>query len=381
MANEAVDAPVENVDHLQRSSRDVTTLPSVLSKWLSTVMPGGVTPEITVESGVDSNGMSSETIMLTGRWEENGEPKEQKWVARVAPTQDDVPVFSSYRLDHQFEVMRQVGELTDVPVPNVRWMDTTGEVLGTPFFLMDRVDGQVPPDVMPYTFGGNWFADAPLERQRELQDSTVEVLAKLHAIPDAAERFAFLSEVDPPGDTPLRRHFGWLKDWYEYAVPDIGRSPLVERALQWLEDNFPDDVAASESVLIWGDSRIGNVLYDNFRPSAVLDWEMATIGPRELDVSWIIFAHMVFQELAGMAGLPGLPDVMREEDVRATYRELTGAELGDLRWFYIYSGVIWCCVFMRTGARRVHFGETEKPDDVETMFYHAPLLRRLIEES
>ncbi|MEW2481056.1 phosphotransferase family protein [Mycobacterium sp. NPDC049093] len=381
MANEAVDAPVENVDHLQRSSRDVTTLPSVLSKWLSSVMPGGVTPEITVESGVDSNGMSSETIMLTGRWQENGEPKEQKWVARVAPTQDDVPVFSSYRLDHQFEVMRQVGELTDVPVPNVRWMDTTGEVLGTPFFLMDRVDGQVPPDVMPYTFGGNWFADAPIERQRELQDSTVAVLAKLHAIPDAAERFGFLSEIDPPGDTPLRRHFGWLKDWYEFSVPDIGRSPLVERALKWLEDNFPEDVAASETVLTWGDSRIGNVLYDDFRPAAVLDWEMATLGPRELDVSWIIFAHMVFQELSGMAGLPGLPDVMREEDVRATYRELTGVELGDLRWFYIYSGVIWCCVFMRTGARRVHFGETEKPDDVETMFYHAPLLRRLIEES
>ncbi|MGV0735105.1 phosphotransferase family protein [Mycobacterium syngnathidarum] len=380
MANEAVDAPVENVDHLQRSSRDVTTLPSVLSNWLSTVMPGGIAPEITVESGVDSNGMSSETIMLTGRWEDNGEPKEQKWVARVAPTVDDVPVFSSYRLDHQFEVMRQVGELTDVPVPTVRWIDTTGEVLGTPFFLMDRVDGQVPPDVMPYTFGGNWFADAPLDRQRELQDSTVEVLAKLHAIPDAAERFAYLSEVDPPGDTALRRHFGWLKNWYEYAVPDIGRSPLVERALTWLQDNFPEDVAASESVLTWGDSRIGNVLYDNFRPAAVLDWEMATVGPRELDVSWIIFAHMVFQELAGMAGLPGLPDVMREEDVRATYRELTGAELGDLRWFYVYSGVIWCCVFMRTGARRVHFGETEKPDNVETIFYHAPLLRRLIEE-
>jgi aminoglycoside phosphotransferase (APT) family kinase protein len=382
MANEpAVDAPVENVDHLQRSSRDVTTLPAVLSQWLSTVMPGGVTPEITVESGVDSNGMSSETIMLTGRWTEDGEPKEQRWVARVAPTAADIPVFDSYRLDHQFEVMRQVSELTDVPVPRVRWMDTTGEVLGTPFFLMDRVDGVVPPDVMPYTFGGNWFADAPARQQRTLQDSTVGVLAKLHAIPDAAQRFAFLSEIDPPGDTPLRRHFGWLKGWYEFAVPDIGRSPLVERALEWLEENFPEDVAASDTVLIWGDSRIGNVLYDDFRPAAVLDWEMATLGPRELDVSWIIFAHMVFEELAKLAGLPGLPDVLREEDVRATYAELTGAQLGDLRWFYIYSGVIWCCVFMRTGARRVHFGETEKPDDVETMFYHASLLRRLIEES
>ncbi len=382
MANEpAVDTAVENVDHLQRSSRDVTTLPAVLSQWLSTVMPGGVTPEITVESGVDSNGMSSETIMLTGRWTEDGEPKEQRWVARVAPTQADVPVFDSYRLDHQFEVMRQVGELTDVPVPRVRWIDTTGRILGTPFFLMDRVDGQVPPDVMPYTFGGNWFADAPAERQRELQDSTVAVLAKLHAIPDAAQRFAFLSEADPPGDTPLRRHFGWLKQWYEFAVPDIGRSPLVERALTWLDENFPDDVAASDTVLVWGDSRIGNVLYEDFRPAAVLDWEMATLGPRELDVAWIIFAHMVFQELAGLAGLPGLPGVLREDDVRATYAELTGAQLGDLRWFYIYSGVIWCCVFMRTGARRVHFGETEKPDDVETMFYHASLLRRLLEEA
>ena len=137
---------------------------------------------------------------------------------------------------------------------------------------------------------------------------------------------------------------------------------------------------AGEPVLVWGDSRIGNVLYRDFRPVAVLDWEMATVGPRELDVAWMIFAHMVFQELAGLAGLPGLPQVMAEDDVRTTYQKLTGVRLGDLRWFYVYSGVIWCVVFMRTGARRVRFGEIEKPQDVESMFYHAGLLRRLIEE-
>lgn len=370
---------VEDVSRLQHSSRDVTTLPDVMSRWLSTVMPGGAAPEVTVESGVDANGMSSETIILTGRWDEDGQRREEKWVARVAPTAQDVPVFSSYRMDHQFDVIRLVGEKTDVPVPRVRWLEPTGSVLGTPFFLMDYVEGQVPPDVMPYTFGNNWFADSPAERQRELQDSTVEVLAKLHSIPDAAQRFAFLTESDPPGDTPLRRHFGWLKDWYEFSVPDIGRSELVERALGWLEDNFPAGVAAATPVLTWGDSRIGNVLYEDFRPAAVLDWEMATVGPRELDVSWIIFAHMVFQELSGLAGLPGLPDVLREDDVRATYEQLTGATLGDLRWFYIYSGVIWCCVFMRTTARRVHFGEMDKPEDVESTFYHASLLRRLLE--
>lgn len=375
MANEPA---VEDVSRLQHSSRDTTTLPALLSTWLSTVMPGGVAPDVTVESGVDSNGMSSETILLTGRWQEGGRTVEQRWVARVAPTPEDVPVFPTYRLDHQFEVMRQVGELTDVPVPRVRWIDDAGTVLGTPFFLMDLVDGQVPPDVMPYTFGDNWFADATPDRQRELQDATVEVLAKLHSIPDAATRFGFLTDVDPPGDTALRRHFGWLKDWYEFAVPDIGRAPTVEKAVAWLEDNFPDDVAASTPVLAWGDSRIGNVLYQDFRPVAVLDWEMATVGPRELDVAWIVFAHMVFQELAGLAGLPGLPDVLREDDVRATYESLTGQTLGDLTWFYVYSGVIWCCVFMRTTARRVHFGEMERPEDVESAFYHLSLLKRLI---
>ena len=96
-------------------------------------------------------------------------------MARVAPTEDDIPVFPSYRLDHQFEVMRLAGELTDVPVPRVRWLENTGDVLGTPFFLMDHVDGIVPPDVMPYTFGNNWFADAAPDQQRELQDATVEV--------------------------------------------------------------------------------------------------------------------------------------------------------------------------------------------------------------
>ena len=64
---------------------------------------------------------------------------------------------------------------------------------------MDHVEGLVPPDVLPYTFGGNWFADAPAERRRELQDATVSVLASLHSIPNAASTFGFLADQDLPG--------------------------------------------------------------------------------------------------------------------------------------------------------------------------------------
>ncbi len=198
------------------------------------------------------------------------------------------------------------------------------------------------------------------------------MLAKLHSIPNADKTFGFLTEVDPAGTQsaapPLRLAQGLvcLRGARHRPRPRSSNA----RWAGW-RTTSPTDVAATEPVLAWGDARIGNVLYEDFRPVAVLDWEMATVGPRELDVAWIIFAHMVFQELAGMAGMPGLPDVMREEDVKATYERLTGATIGDLEWFYVYSGVIWCCVFMRTGARRVRFGEIEKPDDVESLFYHA----------
>ncbi len=373
----------KDVGRIQRSSRDVSALPAVMSQWLSTVLPGAMTPTVAVESGVDANGMSSETIMLSGRWVQDGAEVQRRWAMRVAPTAQDMPVFPTYRLDHQFEVMRWLGEHTDIPIPPVRWLESTGDVLGTPFFLMDRVDGVVPPDVMPYTFGGNWFADASAAQRRRLQDATVEVLAKLHSITGVEHTFGFLGE-GRVGDTALRRHFGWVRDWYAFAVIDIGRSPLLERAFDWLQTHWPNDVAAADPVLCWGDARIGNVLYRDFAPVAVLDWEMMTLGPREIDVAWLIFAHMVFQQLADLARLPGLPDVMMESDVRTAYHRRTGIELGDLHWFYVYAAVMWAVVFMRTGARRIHFGEAARPDDhttcPESLFYHAALLKDLIGE-
>jgi aminoglycoside phosphotransferase (APT) family kinase protein len=376
----ATEPTVENVSRLQSSSRDVTQLPSILADWLATVMPNGQRPEITVVGGIDANGMSSETIVLTAHWDADGAPVDRKWVMRVAPTEADVPVFPVYRLDHQAQVIEAAGTRAGIPVPRVRFLENTGTVLGAPFFIMDYVEGIVPPDVMPYTFGGNWFFDAAPEQQRELQDATIEVLAKLHSIPDAGSAFGFLV-ADRAGDTALGKNLAWLRAWYDFSVPDIGGSALVERAFEWLDTHWPEQIAAGETVLLWGDARIGNVLYRDFRPAAVLDWEMTTVGPRELDVAWCVFAHMVFQELSGLAGLPGLPNVLRENDVRDTYRRLTGVELGDLRWFYVYSAVVWACVFLRTGARRVHFGEMQRPENVESLFYHAALLRRLIGET
>ena len=367
---------------LQRSSRDATTVPGLLAGWLTTLLPAGADPEVVLHSGIDANGMSSETLVLDATWTEDGVRTTREYVARVAPAQEDFPVFPTYALQDQYVAMRLVAELTDVPVPTVGFMEPTGEVLGTPFFLMDRVDGVIPQDVLPYNFGDNWLHDATPAQQRQLQDASVRVIADLHAIPDAQTAFAFL-DPEQPGATPLARNLARTRAWYDFAVPDIGRSPIAERGLAWLEAHLHEAEAggSGDVVLCWGDSRIGNMIYRDFEPVAVLDWEMATIGPRELDLSWIAFAHMVFESITGVMGMPGMPDFMREEDIAATYEEVTGVPLADLTWFHVYNAVQWCVVFMRTGARSIHFGEIERPDDIETLMHHKMLLESILERA
>lgn len=366
---------------MQRSSRDPATLPARLGEWLATQLPEGAAPVVSLESGTDANGMSSETLVLDATWTEDGATRVGHFVARVAPAAADVPVFASYRLQDQYDALRLVDELTDVPVPAVRWMEPTGAVLGTPFFLMDRIEGVVPPDVLPYTFGDNWLFDAAPEEQRRLQDATVDVIARLHAIPDAATTFAFL-DPDQPGETPLRRNLARTREWYEFAAADVGPSPLVERGLAWLAANLPPDGPdETDTVLCWGDARIGNVLYRDFEPVGVLDWEMAAVGPRELDLGWLLFAHQVFEAIATMLELPGMPHFLREDDVREKYAASGGGEVGDLAWFTLYAAVQWGIVFLRTGARQVHFGELTLPEDVDGFMHHRAVFERLLDEA
>ncbi len=316
----ATEPAVEDVGRLQRSARDVSTLPDVMSRWLSTVMPGGASPQVTVESGVDSNGMSSETIILTGRWDADGEQHEEKWVARVAPSR-----------------RRRAGVLVVPDGPPVR-RDPAGRREDRRARAASAVAGAdrhraghaVLPDGLRVRRGAARRDALHVRRTTGSPTRPRSRGASCRTTPSTCWRSCIRSRRPrpPSGSWPtvdeanaLRRNLNWLKSWYEFAVPDIGRSPLVEQALAWLEANWPDDVAATQPVLVWGDSRVGNVLYEDFKPVAVLDWEMATLGPREMDAAWMIFAHMVFQELAGLAGMPGLPDFMREDDVKATYAE------------------------------------------------------------
>jgi len=364
-----------DASEVHRSSRDLEAVRARLESWLVGRLHPEAGPKVPELGRTSTTGMSSETLLFEAAWNDNGSARLERMVARVAPDPADVPVFPNYYMDRQFDAIRLVGELSSVPVPRVRWYEPDPSVIGTPFFIMDRVDGEVPPDVMPYTFGGNWLYDAGADEQRRLQDATVDVLAELHAIDGAEETFGFLT-FDEPGATPLRRHVAHAWAWYEYASASGQRSPLVERGFAWLEDHWPAD--EGPAVLSWGDSRIGNVMYRDFRPVAVLDWEMAGLAPREVDLGWLIYAHRSFHDMSTTYGLPGMPHFMQPDDVAARYEQTTGVAVRDLDFYITYAGVQWGIVGLITGLRSVHFGEREMPEAVDDLLYNRPSLERLL---
>lgn len=354
------------------STRDLAETRSALQTWLARQLPAGAEPTVSELQAPPTNGMSSETILFDATWD----GQTVGLVGRIPPDPANKPVFPTYDIPGQFRTMTLVRELTDVPVPEPLWVETDPSVIGQPFFVMRRVEGEVPPDVMPYTFGDNWLYDATPEQRQQVQDSTIDVLARLHAVPDPERHFGFLHE-GVSGDTPLRRHFQKeFLDYYAWASKDT-TSPLIERCFTWLEDNWPDD--AGETVLSWGDARIGNVLYRDFAPAAVLDWEMASLGPREIDLAWFQYLHCFFQDLAVGYGMPGLPDFMKRDDVVAGYEARTGHRCRDMDWYGMLAATRHGVVSLRTGIRGVQFGQQPMPDDVDDLIMHRRTLEQMLD--
>ena len=356
---------------VQKSGRDQRDLRCSLELWLRG-QPGGVDATITSIHATSANGLSSETILFDATW--HGD--EHQLVARIAPRPEDIPVFPTYDMRKQFDVIRAV-ERYGVPVPEVLACETDGSPLGTPFLVMRRVDGIVPPDIPPYNFGDSWLSDATPEQQRTLQDASVGILAELHAIDNAPRAFPFL-EFAEPGETHLQRHVSHTRAWYEFSMSEDGiASPTVERSFEWLHEHWPSD--EGRAVLSWGDSRIGNMLFRDFEPVAVLDWEMVGLAPREIDLGWMIYAHRVVEDFAAKAGLPGMPRFMRRDDMAATYETLTGHAPRDLDFYITYAALQWAIVGLRTGRRQVHFGEREMPDDIDKLLINRGPLNRLLD--
>src|SRR6266702_321880 len=149
-----------------------------------------------------SGGLSSTSVLFEASWTSQGTQRGGAYVARMAPEDSAVPVFPRYDLAAQFEVIGQVAARCGVPLPKLRWNEPEGGPLGTPFFVMDQVDGQIPLDNPPYVFTG-WLLEATPSERALLQRASVAVLAELHAI---AEPRAAFPGLCPPDGTRSEEH-------------------------------------------------------------------------------------------------------------------------------------------------------------------------------
>ena len=238
---------------------------------------------------------------------------------------------------------------------------------------MSRVDGVIPDDIT-YNSAG-WFFEASRDDQRLVQESTVSAVAALHAIPDPERNLAFL-QFPQAGDTALSRHVAHAQAWYDYAVSHGGRCALIERGFAWLADHWPAD--PGDTVLSWGDARVNNVIYRDFRPVALLDWEMTGLGPREIDIAWMVGGHQVLEVIAGLLGSSGLPHLLRLEDVATQYEAEAGHALRDMGFYLTYTAIQWAIVFVLAGLRRVHFGEQPRPADIRDLIINRAPLEQML---
>ncbi len=357
-----------NVDEheITVSSRASDQLQVGLEHWLRTRFDDASVVRLQRPEG---NGMSSETLLVDATWD----GALHRLVARLAPAAEDVPVFRTYDLAMQYRVMRLVAERSDTPVPHCIWLEEDEAVLGSPFFVMERVEGRVPKDNLPYTFEG-WLLEASDADRVALQDDTVWAVAGIHGVPLGDVDTTFLGH-DPAGASALRQQVDAWHAYYRWLGLDHPL-PVIDQAFGWLEAHWPAD-DGGEPVLSWGDARIGNVLYDGFRPVAVLDWEMAAIAPRGVDIGWMAYIHEFFQDIAEELGLVGLPGFMRMEDLVEAYEARTGIRLQDWDFYRVFAAVRYGLIMARIRQRQLAFGEAEPSDDPEIGVMHREWLRRM----
>ncbi|HJQ44254.1 MAG TPA: phosphotransferase family protein [Jatrophihabitantaceae bacterium] len=365
---EQTEVPADARKEMTTTVTDLADLRVRIADWLGAKVGGQV--DVSELSRPGEGGMSSISILFDATWDGETRPL----VLRMPPDSGSFPVFPSYDLRLQYDVISAVAATSQVPVPELFWLEESPEALGAPFIVMRRLSGEVPTDNPPYVFFG-WFFDATPEQRKSLQDRALDVLAQLHAIPTARTTFPMLATGTADA---LRAHVDAQREYYEWTRRDDGmRIPIIEETFDWLDANWPSD--PGETVLSWGDARIGNMIFDDFTPVAVLDWEMAGLGPREIDVAWFLYIHRFFQDLAELFQQPGLPDVARRVDIVETYERLSGHTLRDFDWYLMYAGLRYAIVMSQVKRRMIHFGEDTVPATPDEYVMFHPTMRAMLD--
>jgi aminoglycoside phosphotransferase (APT) family kinase protein len=329
------------------NSVDPVRATAQLTRWLALRLPPGSAPELTDVHIPKESGLSAETVMLRAAWTDQGRRREQRLVARVAPTGPGL--YMDYNIEREAQVMRAVADHGAPPVPAVRWFDNDAGVLGAPFLVMDHVDGLVPLDDPPFTAQG-WVVDLTPEQQARMYENALAAMASVHQVPVDGLAAAF----DRPdlGSTLVERHVRYVEQMAAWATGGAA-NPVIEAGLQWLVEHRP--ASPANPCLCWGDGRLGNLVFaDDLSVTAVLDWEASTIAVPEYDLGWWRFAMRHHSEGMGLALPPGFP---RGDAVVDLFEQLSRRRTENLQFWEMLNGVRFCCIVARGASLMIAGGK------------------------
>lgn len=286
-----------------------------------------------------ATGWSNETILFDAHWVRDGVAEDQGLVARVAPS--DYQVFPDETFERQFHILGAVGRSGAAPVPGVLGIDLDPSWFGKPFWIMERIDGEIAADNPPYASEG-WLAEATHEQQRAAWTSAIDAMAAIHNL-DVRSLDWPADTLEIPNDLLEARfaHYEHFLTWAEEGK----EHPLCRRALAELRATRPPEPARGPA-LSWGDSRFSNLIFRDFEVVAVLDWEMAAIGDPLLDLGWWIFADDAMTVGTGATRLPGFPSIAETAD---QWSFATDRSAEALDWYVKLAGLHFSIIMLRMG--------------------------------
>lgn len=231
----------------------------------------------------------------------------RRLVLRMQPPGELLP--SAHALDRESRIVRAL-EGTGVAVPHVLCYSEDRSVVGTTFYLMDRIEGRIFPTASLEGTSAN--------ERRAMYRSAAEMLARLHGVDWQA---AGLADYGKHGEYFARQLRRWTRQWEASRRRPI---PELDRLIAALPDRLPQQ---EETTICHGDYRFGNLM---FAPSGtsivgVLDWELSTLGDPLADLGYLCMSYYVSAVHGGVADIDrealGIP---AEEELIADYNRAAG---------------------------------------------------------
>ncbi len=337
--------------HAPKTTIDRSGYAAALRTWMESSGSGRRDVQV---GGVEipmATGFSNETAFFDAAWDDDAGHHDRRFVARIEPGTG--PLFppqtastpSSVGLQYRImEAVRPFG----IPVPPVLAYEPDPAVLGQPFFVMEFVDGVIPSDTPRYSQAGFVVEEATPAERRRMVETGLQTMAAIHAIDWREAGLGWLdgsSDASPDQADQIRLY----RSWVDHHLGDRSH-PVLDRAFEWLAVNDPHDERVG---LIWGDSRLGNIIWKDYVPAAVVDWEACALSPGEADLGWwLMFDRMSFDDLDA----PRPEGFPTRDEMIAMYAAASGREVRAPEYWEIFGAVRFCSIFIPLGDRMVAAG-------------------------